>query len=70
MNGKMRGNGAAKSAVMAALYDLMGKRLGKPLYQLWGLDPAKAPKISLHDRHRRRAGAARQAPRGEGLSRS
>jgi len=47
MNNKMRGNGAAKSAVMAALYDMMGKRLGKPLYQLWGLDPAKAPMTSF-----------------------
>ncbi|MEP7087000.1 MAG: dipeptide epimerase, partial [Gemmatimonadota bacterium] len=46
--GKMwRGNGSAKSAVMAALYDLMGKRLGVPLYQIWGLDPSKAPLSSF-----------------------
>jgi L-Ala-D/L-Glu epimerase len=42
-----RGNGSAKSAVSAALYDLMGKRLGVPLYKLWGLDPAAAPKTSF-----------------------
>jgi L-alanine-DL-glutamate epimerase-like enolase superfamily enzyme len=42
-----RGNGSAKSAVMSALYDLMGKRLGVPLYKLWGLDPAKAPLSSF-----------------------
>jgi len=47
MNAKMRGNGAAKSAVMTALYDLMGKRLGQPLYKLFGLDPAKAPGSSF-----------------------
>jgi L-Ala-D/L-Glu epimerase len=46
--GKMwRGNGSAKSAVMSALYDLMGKRLGVPLYKLWGLDPATAPLTSF-----------------------
>lgn len=47
MNLKMRGNGAAKSAVNAALCDLMGKRLGQPLYKLWGLDPKAAPGSSF-----------------------
>jgi L-alanine-DL-glutamate epimerase-like enolase superfamily enzyme len=47
MNQKMRGVGAAKSAVSAALHDLMGKRLGTPLYKLWGLDPKAAPKSSF-----------------------
>jgi len=47
MNLKMRGNAAAKSAVNAALCDLMGKRLGKPLYQIWGLDPKASPKSSF-----------------------
>ncbi len=42
-----RGNGSAKSAVNAALYDLMGKRLGVPLYKMWGLDPAASPKTSF-----------------------
>jgi L-Ala-D/L-Glu epimerase len=47
MNLKMHGNAAAKSAVNSALLDLMGKRLGTPLYRLWGLDPAAAPKSSF-----------------------
>jgi L-alanine-DL-glutamate epimerase-like enolase superfamily enzyme len=40
---KLRRNPAARSALSAALHDLVGKRLGVPLYRLWGLDPAKAP---------------------------
>jgi len=47
MNKMWRGNGSAKSAVMSALYDLMGKRLGVPLYKMWGLDPAAAPLTSF-----------------------
>jgi L-alanine-DL-glutamate epimerase-like enolase superfamily enzyme len=43
----MRFNGAARSAVSAALHDLVGKRLGVPLYKLWGLERAKAPKSSF-----------------------
>jgi L-alanine-DL-glutamate epimerase-like enolase superfamily enzyme len=41
------GNGAARSALSAALHDLAGKRLGVPLYRLWGLDPARAPVSSF-----------------------
>ena len=33
-------NHAAKSAVSAALHDLVGKRLGVPVWKLWGLSPA------------------------------
>jgi L-alanine-DL-glutamate epimerase-like enolase superfamily enzyme len=47
MNRLWRGNGSAKSAVMSALYDLAGKRLGVPLYKMWGLDPQAAPKTSF-----------------------
>jgi L-alanine-DL-glutamate epimerase-like enolase superfamily enzyme len=36
-------NGSARAAVSAALHDLVGKRLGVPLYRMWGLDPAAAP---------------------------
>lgn len=36
-------NPAARSALSAALHDLVGKRLGMPLWKLWGLDPAAAP---------------------------
>jgi len=39
----MSGNHAARAALSAALHDLVGKRLGVPLYRLWGLDPATAP---------------------------
>jgi len=40
-------NGAARSALSAALHDLAGKRLGQPLWRLWGLDPRKAPVSSF-----------------------
>ena len=40
-------NGAARAAVSAALHDLVGKRLGQPLWRLWGLDPARAPRSSF-----------------------
>ena len=41
------GNAAARAALSAALHDLVGKRLGVPLYRLWGLDPRKAPRSSF-----------------------
>jgi len=37
------GNYAAKSAIDMALHDRLGKKLGIPLYQLWGLNPQKTP---------------------------
>lgn len=37
---------APRGAVSAALADLAGKRHGAPLYELWGLDPARAPPTS------------------------
>jgi L-alanine-DL-glutamate epimerase-like enolase superfamily enzyme len=43
----LRFNAAAKTAVSAALHDLAAKRLGVPLYRLWGLDPARAPQSSF-----------------------
>ncbi len=43
----MHHNGAARSAVSAALHDLHGKRLGTPVYRAWGLDPATAPRTSF-----------------------
>ena len=36
-------NYAAKSAIDMALHDRLGKKLGIPLYQLWGLDPTATP---------------------------
>ena len=47
MNRALRFNGSVKSAISAALHDLAGKRLGVPLYRLWGLDPGKAPLSSF-----------------------
>ncbi len=40
-------NGAARSALSAALHDLVGKRLGQPLWRLWGLNPKQAPLSSF-----------------------
>jgi len=40
-------NWAARSALSAALHDLVGKMLGQPLWRLWGLDPKKAPLSSF-----------------------
>ena len=40
-------NGALKSAISAAAHDIVGKRLGVPLWKLWGLDPATAPRSSF-----------------------
>jgi L-alanine-DL-glutamate epimerase-like enolase superfamily enzyme len=41
------GSQAAKAAVDIALHDLIGRKLGMPLYRLFGLDPARAPQTSL-----------------------
>lgn len=42
-----RRNPAARSALSSALHDLMGKRLDAPVWRLWGLDPADAPRSSF-----------------------
>jgi L-alanine-DL-glutamate epimerase-like enolase superfamily enzyme len=59
-------SGAARAALSAALHDLVGKRLGQPLYRLWGLDPARAPvssfTIGLDTPERMRAKVAEAAP--------
>lgn len=41
------GNAAARVAISAALHDLVGKRLGVPLWKYWGLDRAKAPRSTF-----------------------
>jgi L-alanine-DL-glutamate epimerase-like enolase superfamily enzyme len=46
LHATLRFNGAAKSAVSAALHDLAAKRLGVPLYRMLGLDPVRSPKSS------------------------
>lgn len=40
-------NPAAKVAVSMALWDLVGKRTGQPLWKLWGLQPAASPRSSF-----------------------
>src|SRR5262245_7698888 len=43
----MRYNAAARAALSAALHDLAAKRLGIPVYRMWGLDPVQAPKSTF-----------------------
>lgn len=43
----LSGNYAAKSAIDMALHDRLGKKLGVPLYKLWGLNPQKTPCTSF-----------------------
>ncbi|HEX9938653.1 MAG TPA: dipeptide epimerase [Longimicrobium sp.] len=40
-------NPAARVAISAALHDLVGKKLGVPVWKLWGLDPQAAPRSSF-----------------------
>lgn len=40
-------NPAAKAAVDIAAYDLLGKRLGAPIYEMLGLDPGRAARTSF-----------------------
>jgi L-alanine-DL-glutamate epimerase-like enolase superfamily enzyme len=41
------GNRAAKACVDIALHDLIGKLVDKPLYRLWGINPANTPMTSF-----------------------
>jgi L-alanine-DL-glutamate epimerase-like enolase superfamily enzyme len=43
----LRLNPSARAALSAALHDLVGKKLGVPVYKLWGLDPAAAPRSTF-----------------------
>ncbi len=47
MDRRLHANAAAKASVDMALYDLMGKRLGAPVYQLLGLNPERTPLTSF-----------------------
>jgi L-alanine-DL-glutamate epimerase-like enolase superfamily enzyme len=68
LNRALRGNGSAKSAISAALHDIIGKRLGVPVYRLWGLDPSDAGESSFtigiadNDGLRQRVADAAQYP--------
>ncbi|MBI5304663.1 MAG: dipeptide epimerase [Chloroflexi bacterium] len=41
------GSQAARAAIDLALHDVWGKRLGQPLYRLFGLDPTRVPLTSF-----------------------
>ena len=43
----LRWNAAARCAISAALHDVAAKRLGVPLWTLWGLDPTAAPRSTF-----------------------
>ena len=68
LNRTLRGNGSAKSAISAALHDIIGKRLGVPVHRLWGLDPSDAGESSFtigiadNDGLRQRVADAAQYP--------
>ncbi|WP_435124453.1 dipeptide epimerase [Halobaculum sp. D14] len=47
LRGVVADNPAARCAVSVALHDLAAKRLGVPLYRLWGLNPTAAPETSF-----------------------
>ena len=47
LTGLPPGSQAARAAIDIALHDLVGRRLGLPLYRLWGLNPARAPETSF-----------------------
>jgi L-Ala-D/L-Glu epimerase len=44
---RLVGSRAARSAIDVALHDLWGKKLGQPLYKLFGLNPNKLPLTSF-----------------------
>jgi L-alanine-DL-glutamate epimerase-like enolase superfamily enzyme len=68
LNRVLRGNASAKSAVSSALHDLVGKRLGLPVYRIWGLDSSTVPQssftIAIAESHEleRRVAEAREYP--------
>ncbi len=43
LDGVLHGVGAARAAIDTALHDWIGKRLGVPVWKLWGLDPSRTP---------------------------
>lgn len=43
LESRLHRNASARSALSAALHDLAGKRLGVPVWKMWGLDPVAPP---------------------------
>jgi L-alanine-DL-glutamate epimerase-like enolase superfamily enzyme len=68
LNRVLRGNASAKSAVSSALHDLVGKRLGLPVYRMWGLDASTTLQSSFtiaiaeNNELERRVAEAREYP--------
>src|ERR1051325_6608595 len=68
LNRVLRGNASAKSAVSSALHDLVGKKLGLPVYRLWGLAADTTPESSFtiaiadNDELERRVAEAKEYP--------
>ena len=64
----LKGNPSTRAAISTALHDLVGKKLGIPVWKLWGLTPASAPRTSFtigiasDDELRRRIAEAAQYP--------
>ncbi|HEX2173288.1 MAG TPA: dipeptide epimerase [Dehalococcoidia bacterium] len=64
----LRGNPAARAALEMALLDLIGKDCGRPVWRIWGLDPATMPRtsftigINTPDAMARKAAAAAEYP--------
>jgi L-alanine-DL-glutamate epimerase-like enolase superfamily enzyme len=64
----MRGNPSARAAISTALHDRAGKRLGIPVWKMWGLDPSRSPRTSFtigitsDDELKRRIADASQYP--------
>lgn len=46
MRTSLKGDASARSAVSAAAHDLLGKRTGAPVWQMFGLDPMTCPPSS------------------------
>lgn len=64
----LNGNPSTRAAISTAMHDIAGKKLGVPVWKLWGLNPANAPRTSFtigitsDEELKRRIADARQYP--------